>query len=253
MSPTLVGLEVGDPFTVTGLPSTAPATDVVVHRGRVGHVDDGSVAAHDQRFPGDDRAAWVLDSAVLSVPTLRPSRHYERTLEWPIRRRADVGGRRNRHGDAAQRHIRDNMTDLRTAKTQPGVCDRHAVVDDNTLRAITFGAETYDTDSWHSTGSERWNGSPPTLAGLYLVVGSLEVRLQILFGLRALRLPIGFRRRSGETAVGATASGAPMLSCSALYRANRLATTSRCTATKNSGGALNTSQQPRPRGFTSLG
>ena len=33
----------GDPFTVTGLPSTAPATDVTLFE-RIGHVDDDGVA-----------------------------------------------------------------------------------------------------------------------------------------------------------------------------------------------------------------
>ena len=87
----------------------------------------------------------------------------------------------------------------------------------NTFEAITFGAETYDTDAWHSTGSNT-ERITPTLAGLYLVVGSLEFASNTT-GLRALRLLLN-STTIGQTTVGATATGAPMLSCSALYRAN---------------------------------
>lgn len=65
---TLVGLEVGDPFTVTGLPSTAPATDVTLFTEGVS--DTLTTTAWLRTInasPVTTGAAWVLDSAVLSV------------------------------------------------------------------------------------------------------------------------------------------------------------------------------------------
>ncbi len=114
-------------------------------------------------------------------------------------------------------HVRDNMTDLRTAKHCRAYATGTQSLTNNTFEAITFGAETYDTDAWHSTGSNT-ERITPTLAGLYLVVGSLEFASNTT-GLRALRLLLN-STTIGQTTVGATATGAPMLSCSALYRAN---------------------------------
>lgn len=64
----LVDLEVGDPFTVTGLPSTAPSTDVTLFTEGVS--DTLTTTAWLRTInasPVTTGAAWVLDSSVLSV------------------------------------------------------------------------------------------------------------------------------------------------------------------------------------------
>ena len=64
----LLGLEVGDPFTVTRVPSTAPATDVTLFTEGVS--DTLTTTAWLRTInasPVTTGAAWVLDSAVLSV------------------------------------------------------------------------------------------------------------------------------------------------------------------------------------------
>lgn len=64
----LIGLEVGDPFTVTGLPDTAPSTDVTLFTEGVS--DTLTTTAWLRTInasPVTTGAAWVLDSAVLSV------------------------------------------------------------------------------------------------------------------------------------------------------------------------------------------
>jgi len=64
----LIGLEVGDPFTVTGLPDTAPSTDVTLFAEGVS--DTLTTTAWLRTInasPVTTGAAWVLDSAVLSV------------------------------------------------------------------------------------------------------------------------------------------------------------------------------------------
>ena len=135
-------------------------------------------------------------------------------------------------------HVRDNMTDLRTAKHCRAYATGTQSLTNNTFEAITFGAETYDTDAWHSTGSNT-ERITPLAAGLYLVVGSLEFASHVT-GLRALRLLIN-SSTIGQTTVGATATGAPMLTCSALYRANGSSDYFQMHGYQNSGGALNTS------------
>lgn len=64
----LVDLEVGDPFTVTGLPDTAPSTDVTLFTEGVS--DTLTTTAWLRTInasPVTTGAAWVLDSSVLSV------------------------------------------------------------------------------------------------------------------------------------------------------------------------------------------
>lgn len=96
------------------------------------------------------------------------------------------------------------MTDLRTAKHCRAYATGTPWLNKQHVRGDHVRRGNFRCDGWHSTGSNT-ERITPTLAGLYLVVGSLEFASNTT-GLRALRLLIKLNDHRQAT-VGATAYG----------------------------------------------